>query len=63
MTFALGDSENDLSLLKATDYSVAMKDSSIERCADYIAPRCEDDGFAKAVYDFILPTAKLGAHL
>lgn len=63
MTFALGDSENDLSLLKAADYSVAMKDSSIERCADYIAPRCEDDGFAKAVYDFILPTAKLGAHL
>ena len=55
MTFALGDSENDLSLLRAADHSIAMKDSSIEQFADYIAPRCEDDGFAKAVYDFILP--------
>ncbi len=55
MTFALGDSENDLSLLEAADYSIAMKDSSIEQFADYIAPRCESDGFAKAVYDYILP--------
>ena len=55
MVFALGDSENDLSLLRAADHSIAMKDSSIEQFADYIAPRCEDDGFAKAVYDFILP--------
>ena len=57
MTFALGDSENDLSLLEAADYSIAMKDSSIEQFADYIAPNCESDGFAKAVYDYILPTA------
>ena len=55
ITFALGDSENDLSLLEAADYSIAMKDSSIEQFADYIAPRCESDGFAKAVYDYILP--------
>lgn len=57
MTFALGDSDNDLSLLETADYSIAMKDSSIEQFADYIAPRCEDDGFAKTVYDYILPTA------
>ena len=57
LTFALGDSENDLSLLEAADYSIAMKDSSIEQFADYIAPKCEDNGFAQAVYDYILPLA------
>ncbi|MBQ7275097.1 MAG: HAD family hydrolase [Clostridiales bacterium] len=58
MTFALGDSENDLSLLQAADYAIAMKDSSIVKHADYIAPSCESDGFAKAVFDFILPKAQ-----
>lgn len=55
LTFALGDSENDLSLLQAADYSVAMGGSSIERHADFVTTDCASDGFAKAVYEFILP--------
>jgi len=57
LTFALGDSENDQSLLEAANYSIAMKDSSITEYADYVTSKCEDDGFAKAVYEFILPLA------
>lgn len=57
MTFALGDSENDLSLLESAGHSVAMGGSSIEQFADYVTSDCESDGFAQAVYDFILPLA------
>ncbi|MCR5592316.1 MAG: Cof-type HAD-IIB family hydrolase [Saccharofermentans sp.] len=57
VTFALGDSENDLSLLESSDHSIAMADSdpSLLKIADYTTSDCESDGFARAVYEFILP--------
>ncbi len=58
VTFALGDSENDLSLLESAGHSVAMGGSSIEQFADYVTTDCESDGFARAVYEFILPTVR-----
>lgn len=58
LTFALGDSENDLSLIEAADYSVAMKGSSIEEFADHVTSDCASDGFARAVDEFILPTVR-----
>ena len=59
VTFALGDSENDLSLLECADHAVAMggSDPELLRIADYVSSDCESDGFAQAVNEFILPTA------
>lgn len=58
VTFALGDSENDISLLEAADHAIAMADSDPQllKIADYITSDCASDGFAKAVKEFILPT-------
>ncbi|MBR1796701.1 MAG: Cof-type HAD-IIB family hydrolase [Clostridiales bacterium] len=61
ITFALGDSENDISMLEAADYAVAMGGSSITEYADYITSDCESDGFAKAVFDYILPKSANGS--
>lgn len=60
LTFALGDSENDLSLLDAAGHAIAMENSAPEilNAADYITGDCESDGFAKAVFEYILPEAK-----
>lgn len=57
MVFALGDSENDISLLEAADHAVAMADSdpSVLKVAEYVTTDCASDGFAKAVNEFILP--------
>lgn len=56
-TFALGDSENDLSMIKESGTGIAMQNSvpEILRCADIVTSSCEDNGFAKAVYEIILP--------
>lgn len=58
MTFALGDSENDLSMLLSSSHPIAMKgsDPRLLQAAEYITGTCEEDGFAKAVGDFILKT-------
>ena len=60
MTFAIGDSENDLSMLQSSKYGIAMKDSDprLLKAASYITGTCEEDGFAKAVFDYILPLVK-----
>ena len=60
MTFAIGDSENDLSMLQSAKYGIAMKDSDprLLKAASYITGTCEKDGFAKAVFDYILPLVK-----
>lgn len=57
MTFALGDGENDLSMIKDAGYGIAMgnSDERLFEHASYITSNCEDDGFAKAVFEFILP--------
>ena len=58
MTFAIGDSENDLSMLLASAHPIAMKNSDprLLDAAEYITGTCEEDGFARAVTDFILPS-------
>lgn len=57
MTFALGDGENDLSMIKDAGYGIAMgnSDERLFEHASYITSDCKDDGFARAVFEFILP--------
>ena len=57
MTFALGDSENDISLLQSAGPPIAMagSDPAVLAAAEYVTTDCASDGFAKAVRDFILP--------
>ena len=60
MTFAIGDSENDLSMITDAKYGIAMKNSDprLLKAASYITGTCEEDGFAKAVFDYILPLVR-----
>ena len=60
LTFALGDSENDLSMIEAAKYGVAMQNSDkrVLDAASYITTTCEEDGFAKAIFEYILPKVK-----
>ena len=53
---AIGDSENDLPMLTSVGYGVAMGNAlpSIKEACKYITDTCENDGFAKAVYDYVL---------
>ena len=59
-TFAIGDSENDISMLEAAQYGIAMgnADNEVKEKASYIALSCEEMGFADAVYNFVIPKAK-----
>ncbi|SEV95900.1 hypothetical protein SAMN05216413_0810 [Ruminococcaceae bacterium KH2T8] len=56
-TFAIGDSENDLSMIVSAQYGIAMSNSDprLLKKASYITGTCEEDGFAKAVFEYILP--------
>lgn len=53
---AIGDSNNDLPMLKAAGKSVAMGNASdeIKSVCDYTTDICENDGFAAAVYKYVL---------
>ena len=55
-TMACGDSENDLEMLKAAGFAVAMANS--EACilpyADAVTASNEEDGVAKAIAQYIL---------
>ncbi len=55
-TMACGDSENDLEMLKAAGFSVAM--ANCEDCVrpyvDAVTASNEEDGVARAIYDYIL---------
>jgi len=59
-TFAIGDSENDLSMIEMAGHGIAMgnSDPALLKAADYITTECADDGFAKAVFDYVLPAVK-----
>lgn len=59
-TFAIGDNENDLSMLEMASHSIAMGNSRKEilDACDYITSDCKDDGFAKAVREYILPIVR-----
>ncbi len=61
-TFAIGDSENDLSMIEDARYGIAMgnSDQSLLEAASYITARCEEDGFAKAVFEYVLPIVSKG---
>ena len=53
---AIGDSNNDLPMLKAAGKSIAMGNATdeIKSFCDYTTGFCEDDGFAEAVYKYVL---------
>ena len=61
MTFALGDNENDISMIKAARYGIAMGNATdkTKEAADHVTCDCAEDGFARAVFDFILPALNL----
>lgn len=53
---AIGDSNNDLPMLKAAGKSIAMGNASdeIKAVCDFQTGTCEEDGFAEAVYKYVL---------
>ena len=59
-TFAAGDSENDLTMLESAAYGIAMGDSvpDVISAASFVTSTCEEDGFARAVFEFVIPKVK-----
>jgi hypothetical protein len=55
----LGDQENDVLMFKRSGLSVAMGNASadVQREATFVTASNDDEGFAKAVEEFILPRA------
>lgn len=53
---AIGDGDNDLPMLKAAGKSIAMGNAAeeIKSVCDYTTGLCENDGFAEAVYKYVL---------
>ena len=53
---AIGDSDNDLPMLRAAGFSIAMGNAApqVKAVCDEVTAACEENGFAKAVYDFVL---------
>lgn len=55
-TMAIGDASNDLPMLKAAGFSVAMGNATeeIKAVTDVVTGNCADDGWAQAVYKYVL---------
>ena len=53
---AIGDSYNDLPMLKAAGHSVAMGNApaDVKAACEFVTDDCKDDGFAHAVYKYVL---------
>jgi Cof subfamily protein (haloacid dehalogenase superfamily) len=53
---AIGDSHNDIPLLEAAGFKVAMGNApaEVKAIADYVAPSLDEDGVADAISKFIL---------
>lgn len=53
---AIGDSNNDLPMLKTAGFSVAMGNAkdTIKAVVDAVTDDCEHDGVAKAIYKYVL---------
>lgn len=53
---AIGDSDNDLPMLKAAGTSIAMGNATdeVKKACDVVTGLCEDDGFAQAVDKFVV---------
>ena len=56
-TFAIGDNENDVSMIAAAGHGIAMGNATpgARNAAKYITANYDSLGFAKAVYEFIIP--------
>ena len=56
-TFAIGDSDNDLSMIESAKYGIAMGNATaeIKKASSYITANYDSLGFAKAVYEFVIP--------
>jgi HAD superfamily hydrolase (TIGR01484 family) len=54
---AVGDSYNDLPMLEACGFSVAMGNAppEVQNAADFVAPSVADDGLAVAINDYVIP--------
>ena len=55
-TMALGDAENDLSILKEAGLSVAMGNAvpAVKAACDVETGTCEENGWAQALYEYVL---------
>lgn len=53
---AIGDSENDLAMITSVGCGVAMGNAvpAVKAACPRITDTCDNDGFAKAVYDYVL---------
>ncbi|MBR0262207.1 MAG: HAD family phosphatase [Selenomonadaceae bacterium] len=53
---AIGDSYNDLQMITSVGCGVAMGNAvdAVKKVSPHITDTCENDGFAKAVYDYVL---------
>ncbi len=51
----IGDQNNDIDLIKSGGIGVAMGNATkeLKACADYITDTCDNDGFVKAVEEFV----------
>jgi Cof subfamily protein (haloacid dehalogenase superfamily) len=59
----IGDMANDVSMFEKSGVSIAMGNASpeVQRVATYVTASNEEDGFARAVDDFILPRPDISA--
>ena len=55
-TMAIGDGNNDLGLMRAAGFSVAMgnSDEDVKEAADYVTDDNEHDGVATAIRKYVL---------
>jgi Cof subfamily protein (haloacid dehalogenase superfamily) len=55
----VGDQANDVLMFKKSGLSIAMANASeeVQRQADYVTASHEDEGFARAIEEFVLPLA------
>ena len=55
-TMALGDAENDLSILKEAGLSLAMGNAvpEVKAVCDVVTGSCEENGWAEAIYEYVL---------
>ncbi len=53
---AIGDSNNDLPMLKAAGHSVAMGNAlpEVKAACEFTVGTCEEGGFAEAIERFVL---------
>ncbi|MBR6986710.1 MAG: HAD hydrolase family protein, partial [Clostridiales bacterium] len=56
-TFAIGDSDNDISMIESARYGIAMGNATdgVKNAACHITANYDSLGFAKAVYEYIIP--------